>query len=85
MTKEITIEEAMCGVEFILENLDKSITKISSGGVVIQPEQIMTVKEKGMPFHKNPFKFGNLFILFKVKLPLTITSSEQGSIRKLFQ
>jgi DnaJ-class molecular chaperone len=45
----------------------------------------MTVKEKGMPFHKNPFKFGNLFILFKVKLPLTITPSEQGSIRKLFQ
>ena len=35
MTKEITIEEAMCGVEFILENLDKSITQISSGGVVI--------------------------------------------------
>jgi hypothetical protein len=32
MTKEITIEEAMCGVEFILENLDKSKTKISSGG-----------------------------------------------------
>jgi DnaJ-class molecular chaperone len=45
----------------------------------------MTVKEKGMPFHKNPFKLGNLFILFKVKLPLTITPSEQGSIRKLFQ
>jgi hypothetical protein len=32
MTKEITIEEAMCGVEFILQNLDKTTTKISSGG-----------------------------------------------------
>ena len=45
----------------------------------------MTIREKGMPFHKNPFKFGNLFILFKVKLPLSITPSEQGQIRKVMQ
>lgn len=29
----------------------------------------MTIPEKGLPFHKTPFKFGNLFILFSVKFP----------------
>jgi DnaJ-class molecular chaperone len=32
----------------------------------------MTVEEKGLPFHKNPYKFGNLFILFRVKFPETL-------------
>lgn len=34
----------------------------------------MTVEDKGMPFHKNPFKFGNLFIMFKIKFPERITA-----------
>ena len=37
--------------------------------MVIKPEQLMTIEEKGLPFHKNPYKFGNLFILFTVDFP----------------
>jgi DnaJ-class molecular chaperone len=40
----------------------------------------MTIEEKGMPFHKNPFKFGNLFIMFKVVYPDSLDSSEKEKL-----
>jgi len=36
----------------------------------------MTVEDKGLPFHKNPYKFGNLFILFKVVFPDSLNKNE---------
>jgi DnaJ-class molecular chaperone len=41
----------------------------------------MTVEEKGMPFHKNPYRFGNLFVLFKVKSPEHISDSQAAEVR----
>lgn len=37
--------------------------------MVIQPNTIMTLEGLGMPFHKTPYKYGNLFITFKIKFP----------------
>jgi DnaJ-class molecular chaperone len=36
----------------------------------------MTIEEKGLPFHKNPYKFGNLFVIFSVKFPETMDASQ---------
>ena len=69
MTKEISIQESLCGVEFSVTHLDGSTFRVQSGDQIIKPESIMTIEDKGMPFHKNPFKFGNLFIMFKVVYP----------------
>ena len=43
----------------------------------------MTVEEKGLPFHKNPYKFGNLFILFTVKFPDSLTGAQTQSVASL--
>jgi DnaJ-class molecular chaperone len=70
MEKEITLLESLAGCDFPIKFLDGSVFRVKSPrGKVIQPEQLMTIHEKGLPFHKNPYKFGNLFILFKVKFP----------------
>lgn len=75
MTKEITVIESICGVNFVVDFLDGSkFNVVSQEDQIIQPEQVYTVEDKGMPFHKNPFKFGNLFIMFKVKFPERITA-----------
>lgn len=37
--------------------------------MVVKPDSLMTIPDKGLPFHKNPYKFGNLFVLFTVKFP----------------
>lgn len=74
MNKEITLLESICGVDFVVDMLDGTRFRVKSEeGQVIKPEQIMTIEEKGMPFHKNSFKFGNLFIMFKVVFPEKIT------------
>lgn len=36
----------------------------------------MTVIDKGLPFHKQSYKTGNLFVLFKVKFPTTLSAPQ---------
>lgn len=73
MTKEISLMEALCGVDFLIDFLDgKQFRVKTEAGMIIKPDQVLTVEEKGMPFHKNPFRFGNLFIMFKVQFPQKI-------------
>lgn len=43
----------------------------------------MTIEEKGLPFHKNPYKFGNLFVLFTVKFPDSLSSAQTQSVSQL--
>lgn len=50
--------------------------------MVIKPDQVLTVEEKGMPYHKNSFKFGNLFIMFKIKFPEKIGSNQKAAMTK---
>lgn len=56
-----------------MDFLDGTKFKVTNKpGQVIKPDSIMTIEEKGLPFHKNPYKFGNLFVLFTVKFPETM-------------
>jgi DnaJ family protein A protein 2 len=73
MEKEITLLESLTGVSFVIDFLDGSKFAVSSpAGQVIKPNQLMTIEEKGLPFYKNPYKYGNLFVLFTVKFPETL-------------
>jgi len=79
--KEITLLEALTGVDFMMTHLDGTKLRIKNKpGEVIKPEDIKTVLEKGLPFHKSSYKFGNLFILFKVKFPDNIASPQMQQI-----
>jgi DnaJ family protein A protein 2 len=74
--KEITLLESLSGCDFTVDFLDGTKLRIQSAkGSVIKPDTLMTVEEKGLPFHKNPYRFGNLFVLFKVKFPETLNES----------
>ena len=43
----------------------------------------MTCEGLGMPFHKTPYKFGNLFILFKIKFPDNVNQGQIEQIGKV--
>lgn len=45
---------------------------------MIKPNSMMTCEGLGMPFHKTPYEFGNLFVLFKVKFPEKVTTEQIG-------
>jgi len=70
MEKEITLFEALTGVDFVVKHLDGQKIRVkSTPGEVIKPDGINTILDKGLPFHKTSFKFGNMFIIFKVVFP----------------
>ena len=71
---KITLVEALTGVDFVFTHLDgKKIRIKNTPGEVIKPDDIKTIPEKGLPFHKSPFKFGNLYVIFKVEFPKSLT------------
>jgi len=68
--KEITLLEALTGLDFVLTHLDGKKYRIkNSAGEIIKHDDIKTVEHLGMPFSKKTYTFGNLFIHFKVKFP----------------
>ena len=69
--------QSMCGVDMVLTHIDGSQFRVQSEqNQVIKPGHILTIEGKGMPFHKNPREFGNLFILFEVELPKRINHEQ---------
>jgi DnaJ-class molecular chaperone len=43
----------------------------------------MTCEGLGMPFHKTPYKFGNMFVTFKVKFPDSVNPDQMAEINKV--
>lgn len=43
----------------------------------------MTCEGLGMPFHKTPYKFGNLFINFKIKFPDTLEAPQVVAFKEV--
>lgn len=81
MDREISLLDALTGVNFTLMHLDGRIVRIKSEeGKCIKPNQVMTCENLGMPFHKTPYRFGNLFITFKIKFPDQVSQQQRDSI-----
>lgn len=70
MEKNITLQEALTGVDFVMTHLDGTKIRIKNEpGEVIKPDDLKTVVGKGLPFHKKAYETGNLYIIFKVTFP----------------
>lgn len=68
--KQITLLEALTGVDFVITHLDGNKIRIKNDpGEVIKPDDLKTVIGKGLPFHKKAYETGNLYIIFKVSFP----------------
>jgi len=68
--KKITLLEALTGFNFIIKHVNgKDLTVSSAPGDVISHNSIKTIKGKGMPFYKDSFNYGNLYVKFEVEFP----------------
>ena len=82
---EVNLVEALVGFEKIIEFIDKRKIRIKTKkGDVIKPDQYKTVTELGMPFFQNPCRYGNLFILFKIKFPEKVENEKIKILSKIF-
>ena len=77
MEMEITLLQALTGVDFVHTHLDGTKIRIKNNpGEVIKPDSIMTVEEKGLPFYRKSFAFGNLYVKFVVSFPKKMGPTE---------
>ena len=85
MEKEISLLESLTGVDFTIMHLDGRIIRIQGEkGKVTKPSSTMTCEGLGMPFHKTPYRFGNLFITFKVKFPDQLQANHIAEVNNIF-
>lgn len=86
MDKEITLLEALTGLDFVLTHLDGRKIRIrNTPGQVIKPESNFTVEKLGMPFHKRTYENGNLIITFKIKFPTSIDKKSSDILTDALQ
>jgi len=79
--KEITLIEALTGIDFVITHLDGRKIRIKNNpGEVIKPDDIKTVENMGMPLNKRTYVFGNLFIHFKIKFPNSMDAKNIATI-----
>ena len=84
--KEISLLEALTGVDFVLTHLDGRKIRIKNkAGEVIKPDEIKTVEGHGMPYHKQSYKFGNLFVAFKITFPENLKQDQISKIQDALQ
>jgi len=92
ITKTLSVNEALCGFEWIVKHLDgREILIKSKPGEVIKPEAsgsapyVKIVPKEGMPSHGNPFVKGNLYVLFRVEFPKDgeLTKKTVHALKKL--
>jgi len=83
MEKEITLLEALTGLSFMFTHLDKRKVLVKSAPhEIIKPGDIKTLENQGMPFHKTPYKFGHIFIIFSIKFPEKLDDNQAKAISK---
>ncbi|OQR91524.1 hypothetical protein ACHHYP_04602 [Achlya hypogyna] len=85
MEKKISLVEALCGFETIVEHLDgRHLHVKTKPGEVIKPNQFKAVHGEGMPQHGNPFVKGQLVILFKIEFPTQVTPDQIRALQSAF-
>ncbi|XP_050370192.1 dnaJ protein homolog [Argentina anserina] len=70
----LSLTEALCGFEFVLNHLDgRKLLIKSNPGEVVKPGSFKAVNDEGMPMHQRSFMKGKLFIHFSVEFPKTLS------------
>ncbi|KAF1662174.1 UNVERIFIED_CONTAM: hypothetical protein FQV16_0012037, partial [Eudyptes robustus] len=78
MRKSISLNEALCGYQTVVEHLDgRKVLIKTKPGEVIKPESVRIVKGEGMP-NKDNSAHGSLYVIFSVTFPENRFLTEDG-------
>lgn len=90
ITKELTLVEALCGYEFVVEHLDgRKILIKSKPGEIVRPEgpegqpYVRMVEGEGMPKkHTGGLEKGDLYIFFRINFPDALDTAAVDALRQ---
>ena len=84
MKKEISLVEALTGVDFTVTHLDGHKIRVrSKPGEVLAHESVRQLKDEGMPIHGHTYMRGCMFVNIEVKWPetLDLTEAQKSALR----
>jgi len=81
--KIILLSESLTGFHFIIEQLDGRTLYISHDDI-IYPNQVLMIRNEGLPVKKGNGNKGNLKIEFKIKFPTEINDNVKKIVNKIF-
>ena len=82
---DISLLEALTGVQIVITHLDKRKIMIKSKkGEIIKPGVLKCVSDCGMPFYDNPVRFGNLYLDFNIVFPSNLSEKQSNELKELF-
>ena len=82
---DISLLEALTGVQIVITHLDKRKIMIrSKKGEIIKPGILKCVSDLGMPFYDNPVRFGNLYLNFNIVFPKSLSDKQKNDLNDLF-
>jgi len=82
MEKSITLLEALNGFHFVVNHLDDRKVVITSTDV-IKPDDLKSVPDEGMPYYRNTYEKGYLFIRFKIEFPVSLNPHQKGALENV--
>lgn len=83
--EKVTLAEALCGFNHVLEHLDGHKILISrKPGEVTKDMKVMVIENEGMPIRGSPFTHGKLYIKFDVQFPDTLPDAMVQQLKKMF-
>ncbi|KAL9168352.1 hypothetical protein ABFS82_04G009100 [Erythranthe guttata] len=80
-TVNITLVQALVGFEKTITHLDEHLVDISAKGIT-KPKEVRKFKGEGMPLHFSNKK-GDLFVLFEVIFPTSLTEDQKTKIKEI--
>jgi len=88
LEEEISLADALTGFRIVVPHLDgRKLVVKSKPGEVLQPGHggpaLKGVQGEGMPFHKDPFTFGNLFLVISIRFPVALPPDVTPELRRL--
>lgn len=80
MTLDITLQESLLGFTKYFEHLDGHRFEISKSSVSV-PNEVLKLKDEGMPVHNFPSQHGDLEVTLNVIFPTSLTESQKAAVR----
>ena len=80
--KEISLSEALCGLEFVIKHLDdrKILLKTDK---IINPNTVMKLSNEGMPIRNQDLTYGDLIIRFVINFPFRLNNERKKFLRRI--
>mmetsp|Transcript_30242 Transcript_30242/g.36731 ORF Transcript_30242/g.36731 Transcript_30242/m.36731 type:complete len:304 (+) Transcript_30242:342-1253(+) len=82
MTKEVSLQQALCGAKFDVKTLDGRTVAVEVSEV-ITPDYVTVIPGEGMPLPKAPNLRGNLLVKYKINFPNDLSTTCRQSIGSL--